>query len=257
MRMTQLALIPALLAKILSFVGLAWLLNGCAPSVQTVYLTPEVKGQVVVLKNGASAQFFPLAKSNIYHRKYPEKAVESDTNGQFTLAAESQVEASWLMAGHAFNYYPVFIEKGPLRYQLLAEASVKMHHLETLTLSSIIVESELKGEPLLEDSAPSALHRCNFSWLTQLRRSLAVNSVLEQHFTQRSALSTQEQTYVDDQYQQTRLWLAQVKRSCDWRDRHGLPNYDDMKAGNEYFKQIDSALSNKSLSKHDNESNTK
>ncbi|MGY5452774.1 hypothetical protein ACVFI8_17800 [Agarivorans sp. MS3-6] len=229
----------------LSLIGLPILLSqivACAPTSQTVYLTPEVKGTVVLFTPGEQPAFSPLDKVTIYHSSAPVNSVLSNEQGSYQLAATSKVQTSFMKGGHSFNYYPVVINKGELSYSALIKASTKMFDLESVRLHSVIVKDELEGKPLLAESGPNALKYCNLDHAKQLRREVAVNQLLKQSYSQANQLDSSVSDYIQDQQQQGLMWVEKLRRSCNWEDESGYPRYRDMKDARDYFAESEAIL---------------
>ncbi|WP_221074507.1 hypothetical protein [Agarivorans aestuarii] len=230
--------------RLIATMALSSLLLACVPTIQTVYLTPQVQGKVVLFTPGESTNFSPLSGITAYHPSSPEAATQSNQQGEFLLEASSTVEASLLMPGHSLNYYPVTVQTETFSYTVLAQASTKMLDLETVKLSSVVVSDELEGKQLLADSGPNALKYCNLNSVKQLRREQAVHQLIKQYYPAPERLEQPVLSYIKDQQQQTLMWLEYVKRSCNWEDEDGYPRYRDMKDAREYFAKLETSLLN-------------
>ncbi|WP_163130613.1 hypothetical protein [Agarivorans sp. Alg241-V36] len=225
--------------RLVTVLALASLNLACVPTIQTVYLTPEVKGKVLLFSPGEAPSFKPLTNVKAYHAFQSETATLSNQQGEYQLAPSSKVESTLLMAGHSLNYYPVSIQTEAFTVTALAQASTKMLDVETVNINSVIVQDELEGKPLLAEPGPSALKYCNLSYVKQLRRELAVHKVLKQSYPE---IEPTELAYLQDQQQQTLMWIEYVKRSCNWENEDGYPRYRDMKDAREYFAAAEASL---------------
>jgi hypothetical protein len=228
--------------RFVTVMALAAFLLACVPTIQTIYLTPEVKGKVLLFSPGEAPSFKPLTNVKAYHASQSETSALSNQQGEYQLAPNSKVESTFLMAGHSLNYYPITIETEALKLTLLAQASTKMLDVETVNLNNVIVKGELEGEPLLAGPGPSALKYCNLNYVKQLRRELAVHQVLKQSYPEIDSIEPTELVYLQDQQQQALMWIEYVKRSCNWENEDGYPRYRDMKDAREYFTAAEASL---------------
>ncbi len=140
--------------------ALCVLLNGCVPTVTTLYQGPEIRGQLVALSS-----LEPVAGAQVFYADHLESSVTTDESGYFRLSAPVRTEATMMMAGHARTPYQALVRKGGYdSTTLLVHGSLKMLEPEQVILDPVVLDdrsSEI-AEPTVTDGSSYQLIKTFF-----------------------------------------------------------------------------------------------
>ena len=124
-------------------------LTACVPSMQTIYHTPVVTGQVIDL-----ATFKPIEGVVVMHEgkeessnpditgKTPKEGVLTNQAGDYYLPSQSSRELTILMVGHAIADYPVRISNNNHSALVIVQASMKMLSEESAMAPPLILDQD-------------------------------------------------------------------------------------------------------------------
>ncbi|NVJ60916.1 MAG: hypothetical protein HWE27_11030 [Gammaproteobacteria bacterium] len=227
--------------SILAVLSSLLFLEGCFPTVGTVYKTPEVKGTVIALQTGE-----PISDVVVQHKQYPAKPTVSDNSGKFILPAIEKTEANMLMPGHSMSEYPIIIQSPTGVFSVNARATTLMRQKETVELSAILVDlepritvasvssegftfdelnSEFKNQTSLascnEAAQKDALYHLNIS---RKLGHLFPSGGLKQNGKSSNNLSSKT---VKEQLQRTRQLWSSLRYECD-RNTANYQRFDEI-----------------------------
>jgi len=127
------------------FIAITLSLSACIPSIQTIYHTPVILGQVIDLET-----LTPIEGAIIKHEgidaEYTldemidaaENKIVTNQEGEYRLPSTSSLEAILLMPGHAIHSYPVRISTRYNSALVFASASLLMR-TEEITAASLLI----------------------------------------------------------------------------------------------------------------------
>ena len=119
-------------------------LTGCIPTMMRVYSAPEVVGFLKYAQTG-----LPASGVSISHRHNQAQSVKTDETGRFLLPSISNVEGTFIMAGHALTYYEIIIISGLQTDCIRVRGSLKMLHEEKVDIGTQMVFRDQSGSCLI------------------------------------------------------------------------------------------------------------
>jgi len=217
-------------------------LSGCIPTIEKTYTSPEVHGVVEFFYPESSEKFVPIARAKIYHERHPETAVYSDESGRFVLPATVKTEFKLLMAGHAFAYYPVVIEKDSNRSIVFARATMHMRNLERIDSGSIILMQPGRFNAQNINASVKSQLPCDQGLIQSLDQSVATSQRLTAAFNDGALASSNDYERLVQHCQQLESLQAVASRSCRWQEFNSVEQREKIAQTREYFSAVQSVI---------------
>lgn len=233
----------------------------CVPSIQRIYHTPVVVGQVIDLET-----LEPIEGAIVKHEAADadhdlEDMIDASKNkiltnkqGEYRLPSTSSIDATLLMPGHAITDYPVRISTRNNSALVFASASMLMREEETSGAPLLIMDPDPKT---IANTPPgdyldykilrsylyphSTLGKCNLG--IGGNAISALNTARKAYWRHINEPNVVKQEIVNAAYLNVRNVLHYLYNSCDFGDDHSIERRDDILAVREITDNIQQEVS--------------
>ncbi len=209
------------------------MLTACIPTIQRFYFAPAVIGTVIDLNT-----LNPVEEAKVSYVESDEEPVLTDKNGSFSLSSISEIQASFLMVGHAINENRIHVTYGAGTADGYVLGSLRSTYEEFANAAVIFIDTQpnIISKKIKPEHADYALLKSALSEQStfgqcdvQLGYSalVALNSARKLYWTQTFGLNPMiDKARVQKSYHDVEILWRALERSCELEFEEKMKVYE-------------------------------